>query len=207
VSYRRERGRRRCLCLSALAAMGVRSLFGEGLKADFPEAALFRGQKGVADFFRACLRRFLRIDSSARKAAWLRPRAMPNTSREGKGKADTGTVRRALRPNGQAVRPVTFTLTGGTQNATAGARSGSVPATAWLASALQWKMLAGRWSSSSWNRSRSFRHSAGSGQRTAEQHFDLRIDAAELIVGPPGKCVMYCGVDSQEHLFAVLGHE
>ena len=67
--------------------------------------------------------------------------------------------------------------------------------------------LASWWAPSSWQGPGPFRHPAGIGQRSSEQHLDLRVDAAELVVGPPGQCVMHCGVDPQEDLFTVLAHE
>jgi hypothetical protein len=46
-------------------------------------------------------------------------------------------------------------------------------------------------------------HPAGVAEVLAEQHFDLRVQAAELVGGPAGKGVVDGGVDAQQELFAL----
>jgi hypothetical protein len=46
-------------------------------------------------------------------------------------------------------------------------------------------------------------HTAGFSECTAQQHFDVRIDTAELVVGPADQGVMHRRVDSEQDLPAL----
>jgi hypothetical protein len=50
-----------------------------------------------------------------------------------------------------------------------------------------------------------FGHPTGVGERSSQEHFDLGVDAAELVVGPAGQGVVYRRVDPEEYL--ATGHE
>jgi hypothetical protein len=49
-------------------------------------------------------------------------------------------------------------------------------------------------------------HPAGVVQGVSEQHLDLGIEAAELVIGPPRQGVVHCWVDAQQHLLALTAH-
>jgi hypothetical protein len=50
------------------------------------------------------------------------------------------------------------------------------------------------------------RHAAGVVQSTAEEHLYLRVEAAQIIGGPPGERVMDGGIESQWDLLALAVH-
>jgi hypothetical protein len=45
-------------------------------------------------------------------------------------------------------------------------------------------------------------HPAGLGEGPAQQHFDLGVQATELVAGPPHQRVVYGGVDAEQYLSA-----
>jgi hypothetical protein len=49
-------------------------------------------------------------------------------------------------------------------------------------------------------------HPAGVVQRAPQHHLDLGVEAAQLVIGPPGQGVVDCWVDAQEHLLALTTH-
>jgi hypothetical protein len=58
---------------------------------------------------------------------------------------------------------------------------------------------------SPWQRTGALRHPPRVRQGPAQEHLDLGVDAAELVVGPPGKSIVHGRGDAQENLLAVLG--
>jgi hypothetical protein len=56
------------------------------------------------------------------------------------------------------------------------------------------------------HRSRAPRHPARVGESTPKQHFDVGVEAAELVGGPSGQGVVDLRVDTQQHLFALTPH-
>jgi hypothetical protein len=51
-----------------------------------------------------------------------------------------------------------------------------------------------------------FGHPTCAGEGLAQEHLDVRVDAAELICRPPGERVVHIGVDAEQDLFAALAH-
>ena len=49
-------------------------------------------------------------------------------------------------------------------------------------------------------------HSAGVVESAPQQHLDLGVEAAKLVIGPPGQGVVDRRVDAQQHLFALMAH-
>jgi hypothetical protein len=68
------------------------------------------------------------------------------------------------------------------------------------------RRLAGGWSASARQRTHLLGHPAGIGQRVAQQHLDLGVDTAELVIGPARQSIMDRWVDAKEYLLPVLTH-
>jgi hypothetical protein len=49
-------------------------------------------------------------------------------------------------------------------------------------------------------------HPAGVGEGASQQHLDLGVEAAKLVIGPPGQGIVDRWVDPQQHLFAFWAH-
>jgi len=66
-----------------------------------------------------------------------------------------------------------------------------------------------RWSGAGWSaplgqRPGSRRHPSGVVERSAQQHLDLGIEAAELVGRPVGEGVMDRGINPKQYLLAVI---
>jgi hypothetical protein len=61
-------------------------------------------------------------------------------------------------------------------------------------------------SAASWQRPDSGWHAARIGQGAAQQHVNLRIQAAELVVRPPREGVVQGRIESEQQLFALRAH-
>lgn len=62
----------------------------------------------------------------------------------------------------------------------------------------------GGWPSPPGQRPSTVRHPPSLDERSAEQHLDLSIDAAELICRPPGQRIVDGRIDPKEYLLAVI---
>jgi hypothetical protein len=49
-------------------------------------------------------------------------------------------------------------------------------------------------------------HPAGVVEGASQQHLDLGVEAAELVIGPPGQGVVNRWVDAQQQLLALRAH-
>ena len=56
------------------------------------------------------------------------------------------------------------------------------------------------------HRTRLSRHPAGIVEGAPQQHLDLRVEAAKLVVGPPRQGIVHRWVDAQQQLLALTAH-
>jgi hypothetical protein len=50
------------------------------------------------------------------------------------------------------------------------------------------------------------RHAARVVERTPQEHFDMGVEAAELVGGPSRQSIVDRGVDAQQYRFALAAH-
>jgi hypothetical protein len=67
-------------------------------------------------------------------------------------------------------------------------------------------LLAGPWSAALGQRPGPLRHPPGANECSAEQHFDVGVDAPELVVGPADQRVMDRRIEAEQDLPA-FAHE
>ena len=65
------------------------------------------------------------------------------------------------------------------------------------------RLVADPWAAAPWQRRRVLGHPGGLGERAAQQHLHVGVDAAELVVGPADQRVMDGRVDAEQDLPAL----